>query len=190
MRNLLAILILGTLGLLATVTARADQFGPLPPPMTRFTMDLGLTGGGDKLAVVSFNDGSSQSLYAGDSGYLDLGVLQNFGDPHWSLKGTLGYAYTAVNARNATISFSHIPLEVTGLYNLGNNHFGVGVRYDINPRLDLAGFDPNENFDNSWGWLVEYRWWMFGVRYTGITYRSSQGNVNGNNIGVFVNLTF
>lgn len=184
------IIVLGALGLLAATAAHADQFGPLPPPMTQFTMDLGVTGGGDKLAVVSFNDGSSQSLYAGDSGYIDFGVLQHFGDPHWSLKGTLGYAYTGVNARNATISFSHLPLEVTGLYNFGRSHVGFGLRYDINPRLDLAGFDPDENFDNSVGWLVEYRWWLFGLRYTNITYRSPGGDVNGNNWGLFFNFTF
>lgn len=188
--RLVTILAVGTFSLLAAVAARADQFGPLPQPLTRFTMDLGLTGGGDKLAVVNFNDGSSQSLYAGDSGYIDAGIIQNFGDPHWSLKGTLGYAYTGVSANNATISFSHIPLEFIGLYNLGNNHFGLGIRYDINPRLDLAGFEPNGNFDNSWGLIAEYRWWMFGVRYTAITYKSPQGNVNGNNLGVFFNFTF
>lgn len=182
---------LGTLGMLVPMAAQADQFGPeAPPAFTHFTLDAGVTGGGDKLVVVTFSDGSSQSLYAGDSVYLDVGVMQDFGDPHWSIAGTLGYAYNSVSASNATISFSHIPLEVIGLYNLGNNHFGFGVHYDVNPHLDLAGYGPNGNFDNSLGWLVEYRWWRFGIRYTYITYRSPQGDANGNNFGVFFNYTF
>ncbi|MGH8279951.1 MAG: hypothetical protein ACRETQ_10380 [Gammaproteobacteria bacterium] len=173
-----------------SIQASADQFGPLPQPTTHFTLDVGVTGGGDKLAVVSFNDGSSESLYAGDSGYIDAGVIQDFGDPHWSIMGTLGYAYISVNASNATVSFSHLPLEVGGLYNFGNSHVGFGVRYDVDPRLDLGGFGANQNFNNSLGWFAEYRWWLFGLRYTNITYRSSQGNVNGNNWGVFLNFTF
>ncbi|MGH8403136.1 MAG: hypothetical protein ACRESO_07040, partial [Gammaproteobacteria bacterium] len=101
-----------------------------------------------------------------------------------------GYAYAAVSGSNATISFSHVPLEVTGLYNLGNNHFGLGVRYDLNPRLDLDGLGPNGNFDNALGWFVEYRWWLFGVRYTNITYRSPQGDASGNSLGLFFNYSF
>ena len=191
MRIYPGIIALGALSLLAATAARADQFGPQgPPSFTHFTFDAGITGGGDKLVVVNFSDGSSQSLYAGDSVYFDLGVMQDFGNPHWSIQGTLGYAYTGVSASNATISFSHIPLEVTGLYNLGNNHFGFGVRYDVNPRLNLDGLGPNGDFNNAWGWLVEYRWWLFGVRYTNIMYRSPQGDVSGNNLGLFFNYTF
>lgn len=191
MRMYSTILTFGLLGLLAAGAARADQFGPEPPStLTHFTFDAGFTGGGDKLVDVTFSDGSTQSLYAGNSGYLDFGVLQDFGDPHWSLKGTLGYAYTGINASNATISFSHIPLEVTGIYNLGRSHFGFGLRYDVNPRLDLDGLGPNGNFDNALGWLVEYRWWLFGVRYTNIMYRSPQGDVNGNSLGIFFNYSF
>ncbi|HKV96400.1 MAG TPA: hypothetical protein VJR90_02785 [Gammaproteobacteria bacterium] len=191
MRICPAIVALSVLGLLAPVAAHADQFGPEPPAsLTHFTFDAGVTGGGDKLVQVDFSDGSSQSLYAGDSGYLDVGVLQDFGDPHWSLKGTLGYAYAAVNGSNATISFSHVPLEVTGLYNLGNNHFGFGLRYDMNPRLDLDGLGPNGNFNNALGWILEYRWWLFGVRYTNIMYRSPQGDASGNSLGLFFNYAF
>jgi hypothetical protein len=191
MRNYLPLIALGILGWLAAVPAWADQFGPMePPPTTHFTVDGGITGGGDKLVVVTFSDGTTQSLYAGNSVYADMGFIQDFGASPWSIMGTLGYAYTAVTASNATVSFSHVPLEVTGLYNLGRNHFGFGVRYDVNPHLDLAGLGPNGDFNNSWGWLVEYRWWLFGVRYTNITYRSPQGNVSGNNLGVFFNYTF
>lgn len=191
MRICHVIVAFSALGLLAPVAAHADQFGPEPPTsLTHFTFDAGITGGGDKLVEVDFSDGSSQSLYAGDSAYLDVGVLQDFGDPHWSLKGTLGYAYAAVTGSNATISFSHVPLEVTGLYNLGNSHFGFGLRYDMNPRLDLDGLGPNGNFDNALGWFVEYRWWLFGVRYTNIMYRSSQGDASGNSLGLFFNYSF
>lgn len=191
MRICHVIVALSLLGLLVPVAAHADQFGPEPPTsLTHFTFDAGITGGGDQLVVVNFSDGSSQSLYAGDSGYLDFGVLQDFGDPHWSLKGTLGYAYAAVSGSNATISFSHVPLEVTGLYNLGNNHFGFGLRYDMNPRLDLDGLGPNGNFDNALGWFVEYRWWLFGIRYTNIMYRSPQGDASGNSLGLFFNYSF
>ncbi|MGH8283630.1 MAG: hypothetical protein ACRESE_07260 [Gammaproteobacteria bacterium] len=54
----------------------------------------------------------------------------------------------------------------------------------------MDGLAPNTDFNNSAGWLLEYRYWLFGVRYTNISYRSSQGNVNGNSLGLFFNYTF
>ncbi|MGB9429680.1 MAG: hypothetical protein WCC11_07375 [Gammaproteobacteria bacterium] len=189
MRNSKLIAVLSVLGMLAWLPAHADQSGP-DSFATHFTVDAGITGGGDKLAVVTFTDGSTKSIYAGNAVFADLGFLQDFGTSNWSLKATLGYAYTSVAASNATVSFSHFPLDVIGLYSFGRNHFGIGLTEDLSPKLDLAGYAPNGDFNNSLGWLVEYRWWMFGVRYTNITYRSAQGNVSGNNLGLFFNYTF
>jgi hypothetical protein len=183
------IVLSGVLGILACVAAHADQGMP-DHTTTHFTVDAGITAGGDKLATVTFTDGSTKSIYAGNALYGDLGFLTEFGASNWSLQGTLGYAYMPIIAKNATVSFSRFPLEAVAVYSYGRNHFGAGVAYDLSPKLDMAGYAPNVDFDNSLGWLLEYRYWLFGVRYTNITYRSSVGNVNGNSLGVFFNYTF
>ncbi|MGH8306852.1 MAG: hypothetical protein ACRER0_01115 [Gammaproteobacteria bacterium] len=180
---------LGASAALVLVSVHADQ-SDTGYTNTHFTVDAGITGGGDKLATVTFTDGSTKSIYAGNAVFGDVGFLTNFGASRWSLKGTLGYAYTAVVASNATISFSHFPLDVIGMYSFGRSHFGFGVTYQMSPKLDMDGYAPNADFNNSTGWLLEYRYWLFGVRYTNITYRSSQGNVRGNSLGLFFNYTF
>jgi hypothetical protein len=189
MRRYIQSTIICLLGIMVCISVDAD---PLPPgtSSTHFTLDAGLTGGGDKLATVTFTDGSTKSIYAGNAIFGDMGFLTDFGASNWSFKGTLGYAYTAIVAKNATISFSRFPLDAIAVYSYGRNHFGAGLTYYLNPKLDMDGFAPNVDFDNSLGWLIEYRYWLFGIRYTNITYRSSQGNVNGSNLGLFFNYTF
>ncbi|MGA9852911.1 MAG: hypothetical protein WBR15_08285 [Gammaproteobacteria bacterium] len=189
MRNYILLAVLSVSILMTGVPAHADQNGSNYSSV-HFTLDAGLTGGGDKLATVTFTNGDTSSIYAGNAVFADMGFLIDFSASNWSLKSTLGAAYTGVAARNATISFSRYPLDVIGLYNYGRNYFGFGVTYHMSPRLDMDGYAPNVDFDNSAGWLLEYRYWLFGVRYTNITYRSSQGNVNGNSLGLFFNYTF
>ncbi|MGH8283629.1 MAG: hypothetical protein ACRESE_07255 [Gammaproteobacteria bacterium] len=118
----------GVFAALMMFSAHADP-GDTGYSNTHFTVDAGIAGGSDKLATVTFTNGDTKSIYAGNAVYGDLGFLTNFGASHWSFNGTLGYAYTAVVASNATISFSRFPLDVIGIYNLGRNHFGAGITY-------------------------------------------------------------
>lgn len=187
--------ILGLTSLTAFATARAqDMSAPYSPPSppVHFTLDAGLTGGGDKLATVTFTDGSTQSIYAGNSIYADLGFMARLGASPWTLKGTLGYAYTGVTASNANVNFTYYPLDVLAIYNYGNHHFGAGLTAHMSPRLDMDGFAPNVDFDTAGGIILEYRYWLFGVRYTNIRYKVSGGggSADGSSLGLFFNYTF
>lgn len=186
---------LGALSLLALTPAWADfdDFG-WEPGTTRAAVDAGIGGGGDKLVVVQYTDGRTRTIYGGDGAYGDFGVQYNFADAPWSLKTTIGFDYTAVSGDNATVSFNRYPLDVLAIYSAGRSHLGFGLTEHFAPRLDLDGLGPNQDFNSATGVIVQYQYWLFGVRLTGITYKasdcSSGCNVSGNNLSVFFNYTF
>ena len=186
---------LGALSLLALTPAWAD-FGDYgwEPGTTRATVDAGIGGGGDKLAVVQFSDGRTRTIYAGDGAYGDFGVQYNFADAPWSLKATAGFDYTGVSGDNATVSFNRYPLDFLAIYSTGRNHIGFGLTEHLSPRLDLDGLGPDQDFNSATGVVLQYQYWLFGARLTGITYKasdcSSGCNVSGNSLSVFFNYTF
>ena len=185
----------GALCLLALNSALAFGDEGYTPGTTKMTVDGGFSGGGDKLATVIYTNGDTRSIYAGDGLFGDFGVQHNFADTDWSLKGTLGFDYWAVTASNATTTFARYPLDVLAIYNIGRSHIGFGVTEHFSPRLDLDGFGPNQSFDNATGVILQYQYWMFGVRLTSIRYKVSGGcigdcSVSGNSLGAFFNFTF
>lgn len=188
--------LMGALCLLAFNSAQAFGDDGYTPGTTRLTLDAGLSGGGDKLATVFYTNGDTQSIYAGDGLFADFGVQRNLADTDWSLKATLGFDDWAVSASNATTTFDRYPLDLLAIYNIGRNHIGFGVTEHFSPRLDLDGYGPNVSFNNATGVMLQYQYWLFGLRLTSIRYTASGncnggcGTVSGNSLGVFFNYTF
>ena len=177
--------------------ACADNTEFFTPGTMRVALDAGLAGGGDKLATVTFTDGSTKSINAGDALFVDIGFLHNFAASDWSLKGTIGYAVTSVHASNGDFTFDRYPLDLIAIFSHGDHHFGVGATYQLSPHLNLDGFAPNANFDNAAGLILQYQYWMFGVRYTNITYKTVRSvhciahcSFDGSSLGLFFNFAF
>jgi len=170
------------------------------PGTTHLSLEGGLAAGGDKLATVIDTGGGTHNIYAGNAIFTDAGVQHNFGDSGWSLRATGGFSFTGVTASNATITFSYVPVNVLGIYSVGNSHFGAGLTYHLGPRLDMDGFGPNVDFQSAPGLILQYQYWLFGVRYTGIRYKISSFSTggsciancsySGNSIGLFFNYVF
>ncbi|MGE5625037.1 MAG: hypothetical protein ACM3ZT_05765 [Bacillota bacterium] len=185
--------LLGALCFCALPTAQA--FGEYVPDATQLTVDTGLDFGGDKLVTVAFTDGSTKSLNAGDGVFGDVGVLHNFGSSGWGLKGTIGVKYNAISASNGTISFIRFPLDVLGIYTYGNHHFGAGLTYVMSPKTNLDGFGPDTDYNNATGLVLQYQYWLFGLRYTNLKYHVSgicfSGcSFDGSSLGFFANFVF
>jgi hypothetical protein len=189
----------GFLGLLPLSAAQADGWDASD---THFAVDAGLTAGGDKLGTVTFTDGSTKSIYAGNSIFADGGVQYNF-SPDWALKATVGYAFETVTASNASFTFDYVPMDLLAIYSHGRHHLAAGLAYHLSPHMDMDGFAPNADFDNATGFILQYQYWMFGVRYTNITYKVSKisfggasgpcganCSFDGSSLGVFFNYTF
>ena len=188
--------LVGILCLLPFASAQAglDEYGWIPGS-THPVVDAGLSGGGDKLVTVQFTNGDTSSIYAGNGFFGDFGVQHNFADTDWAFKATLGFDYDAVNASNGTIRFNRYPLDLLALYSIGDNHIGFGVTEHFTPHLDLDGFGPNGDFDNATGVMLQYQYWLFGVRATSIHYKVSSGctsdcNINGSSLSLFFNYVF
>jgi|GEM_PF-4486488 len=169
--------LLGALCFCVLPLAQADD--GFTPGSTHMTVDGGIGAGGDKLATVTFTDGSTQSLYAGNGLFADFGVQHNFAASDWSLKATFGFNVDAVAAKNANTSFTRAPLDVLAIYSHGNNHFGFGLTEHLSPKLDLDGYGPNADFNNATGYILQYQYWLFGIRYTNIKYTVSSLTFSG-----------
>ena len=187
---------LGALSLIVLTPAHADwsDYG-WEPGTTRAAVDAGVGGGGDKLVVVTYSDGGTKTIYAGDGFYADMGVQHNFADSAWSLKATAGFDDAAAAGSNATVSFNRYPLDLLAIYSAGRSHIGFGLTEHLSPRLDNDGLQPNVDYDNATGVVLQYQYWLFGARLTGINYKVSGCNsgcssVSGNSLSVFFNYTF
>ena len=169
---------------------------------THMLLDAGIGAGGDKLATVTFTDGSTQSLYAGNGVFADFGVQHNFAS-NWSLKASLGFDVDTVAAKNGNISFTRFPLDVLAIYSVGNSHFGGGLTEHFSPHVDMDGFAPNADFNNATGFMLQYQYRWFGIRYTNIKYKISNiltpgggsscvanCSYDGSNVALFFNYVF
>jgi hypothetical protein len=185
----------GAICLLAFSPAQAFDEDGWIPGTTHLVVDAGLGFGGDKLVTVFYTNGDSQSIYAGDGLFGDFGVQHNFTDTDWSFKATVGFDSWAASGHHADVTFTRYPVDALALYTFGYNHIGFGLTEHLAPRLDLDGLGPNADFDPATGVILQYQYWLFGVRVTGIRYKVSDGctgdcTVNGNSLGFFFNYVF
>ena len=120
--------------------------------------ELGVTGGGDKLATVTFNDGTSSSIRAGGLLHFGGGVLWQPAYGPAAVQVTLNYHVDDVNADNGSLRFSRYPLEVLGFFTgVQRWRFGAGPRFVFNPRLkvDVGGDNAKIAFKNTIGAVAE-----------------------------------
>lgn len=169
------------------------------PDSTHLSLDAGLAAGGDKLFGYIDTNGDSHSLHAGDSLFSDVGVQHNFGDSAWSLRASAGFSVWGESFKTPTngdvnVTFVYLPVNLLGIYSVGNNHFGAGLAVHVAPKLDMDGLAPNVDFKTAAGLVLQYQYWLFGVRYTAIRYSADcsycSGSVSGNSLGVFFNYVF
>lgn len=191
MTRTLAILIAAAL--LAALPA-AEANDDFAPGTTHATLDTGATFGGDRLATVNYLFGGHSSVYAGKSIYVDFGFLHNLDGSDWSLKGTAGIQ-TGYAWGYHSVSFNRYPLDFLALYNDGRFHFGAGLTYHANPKLDQNGYAPDVAFHDAVGGILEFQYWLFGLRYTNIRYTASgpclaRCSYDGSNLGLYVSFVF
>ena len=189
----------GALCLLGPGMASADD--GYAPGTTPLAIDFGFTAGGDKLATKTHDIGGTDTLYAGDGVFFDIGVQHNFADTDWSGKITAGVDLGLLGASDSDSVFIRNPLDILAVYNRGNHHIGFGLTEHFGPRLDMRGNGPNVNFSNATGFILQYQYRFFGVRYTGIDYKLSSpctgscsitgsNSVNGSSLGIFFDFVF
>ncbi len=159
----------------------------------KFVAGLGLTGGGDKVASVTYTDGTTQTLKGGGlvmffaGGEFRLGTLV-------TLQTTIGYHVDGSYASNGDLEFTRTPIDVIAYMPMTDNlRLGIGAHFIDS--ATLKGTGPagyiDQKFDASVGLVVEgeYRFasW-FGLKVRGVSQKYTETvtrtRFSGNHIGV------
>lgn len=190
MKKLLAIvaLVLGS--------AAHAQVGDRP---FKFVAGVGVTGGGDKVASVTYTDGTTQTIKGGGlvmffaGGEFRLGTLV-------TLQTTIGYHVDGSYASNGDLEFTRTPIDVIAYVPVNDNlRFGLGAHF-VNS-ASLKGTGPagyiDQKFDASVGLVAEgeYRFtsW-FGLKLRGVSQKYTETvtrtRFSGNHVGLLGSFYF
>ena len=184
-------LILGTALALASVCSQAqDGLRPI-----HAVLGIGLTGGGETLANVTYTNGDDQDIRSGGLVHYYAGVDVR-ATPLLSFQGTVGYHVdSSAGASNGSVRFTRIPIEALGYFHVSDNlRIGGGVRLVNSPKLKGRGVASNvsDSFDNATGVIVEgeyffTRWFGVKLRAVSESYRSKSTGIkaNGDHAGVY-----
>ncbi len=180
----------------------AQRFGNNEGAHFALALTLGWQFGGEELVSVSWSDGGTSSLNAGDALSIAGGVLvEPFGgDSHvLQLQATVGYNYTAISASNASAKLTQIPVELLAFYRYRPSYFriGGGLQYQIDPTFESKGLGipVPVSFGNALGVVVQGDWVFYesftaSLRYTFLSYSPPLLSESVSGGGVAIGLTF
>lgn len=160
---------------IAAAPAANAEARPLPGDSGNrvgFAVQTDLDYGGDKLATVSFTNGKSQDVRAGQgvtvSGGFHFRPAEN---TPFDMQALVGYKYVTTAAKNADITVTRVVLQLLGDYQFDNGvYLGGGVVQHSGTKLDGDGFFRNVDFDDATGFVLQAGWRWVGLHYTNIKY--------------------
>lgn len=181
--------------------AKPKAVTPQTSKQFNFVLGAGITVGGDDLLSVSYRDGDSDKLKAGELLDLKIGGQYRPEGAKVSLQATIGFHFDSVDADNGDASFSRMPLDLLAFYHKNQHRFGLGGTYHSNTELDIdIDILPKEKIDfkNSAGWVVEYGYRFeqspltLALRGVKIEYKEQRSGLtaSGDHIGVYAYLNF
>ena len=181
------VLLLGASLLLGSQTAHADF---------DFLGQLGLHGGGDNVVTALFEDGSSETIKAGEFLSIDLGVAWDMGILEGRITG--GWKYDTITATNGDLDFQRFTTQGLLLFAAGGWRFGGGAAYHFEVELDGSGVasTADAEFDNALGYVAEIDYYFSekvyaGIQYLNIEYEQTIGSsvgqkFDGSSIGLVI----
>lgn len=141
-----------------------------------FAFEADLEYGGDEIATLEFEDGSSQDVKTGQGITLALGGHYRAEDSPFSVRGTVGYKYVTTQASNADISIGRTVVEVVGNYLFDNGWWvGAGLTHHTGIKFDGDDFVPDVDFKDATGPTVEIGWRWIALSYTNLDYETKFG---------------
>lgn len=181
--------ILAGLALCAAAGAQAA------PGQWKGFVGIAVTGGGETLTEVPYDNGDVQDIRSG--GLVDVKggfEWRQSGSP-FALQGSLGYHVDRSSASNGSVRFERFPIELLGFWDVAPNlRLGAGLRYAANARLRASGaglqFASNSDLSASGGVVLEGEYLFsphFGLslRAVGERYKFDNGaKADGDHLGV------
>lgn len=159
---------------------------------------VGLTGGGETLITVPFQDGSSQKISSGGQVHL-YGGLRLPVMPRFAVQATVGYHVDNVSASNGSVRFSRFPIELLGQFDVAPQiRLNGGVRFATGAKVTSSGVASglDTSFSASTGLVLEGEY-LFSdsisgaLRYVNETYKAPTGvKIDGGHVGGYVKLMF
>jgi len=141
-----AMLLIGTLG---AVTAQAVEF--------KGVVGIGFDFGGDTLMSGSYTDGSTWEVKANQGLIFNGGMVMVTGD--FETQATVGYKFGGPTAKNGSITFDVVPVELIEFYRTGNVRMGLGLSYHSSPKMkvDVSGSTLNGDykFKDAMGYVAQ-----------------------------------
>ena len=163
----------------------AAQQSPPPSPTPhrplRPVAEFGIEAGGDRVATVTFTDGSRQSVRAGQGGTLAAGLLWTpSATVPASLRLTAGFKFQTTAADNVSIWMRRFPVELVGSWHLPNQwRVGAGLVRHIQPRFTAENLVPDIAFGDATGGTLEVGWNVVALTWTALSYGSVKANAIG-----------
>jgi hypothetical protein len=168
-------------------------------------LGLGAEFGGDRLLSLTYTDGSTSDIRAGQGisafGGAVARDLFNLGPVAIDLQGTVGVKYSTIReATNADADFYRFPLELLAFARWEGLRAGIGPAYHFENSFSGSGvLAPDDfSFDNALGVTAQIDYiflghWGIGARYTSISYQPQLTGVSqksGGNFGAEVTYFF
>lgn len=161
------------------------------PHRFAWVLDATFEYGGDPVVEVTFTDGSTQKITAGQGGTFSFGT--DFRPtPNLGLRTTVGWKFATSAADNVTLLLTRVPVEAVASYYFSPNvRLGVGATYHAAVNFDGGGLGPNLAFDPAAGATLELAWKAVALTYTSMTYTDEIGSqYNASNFGVSLSYLF
>jgi hypothetical protein len=181
--------LLAALSVCAASAAQAADTGKRGGFLAQMDLDFG----GDDVATLSFTDGDTQDVKAGQGiGIAVGGWVRPAATVPFELHALIGYKVVFTAAENADIKMTRSTLQLSGVYRFENDWYvGAGYVQHMSPELDGDGFFEDFEFDNAGGFNAEVGWKWVALHYTKIEY-SSPGyeDVDGSNVGIRLTYRF
>ncbi len=163
------------------------------PLIAKFLIEGGFEFGGDEILQVIFTNGGTQTMRAGQGGYIAFGGQLQFSKvKQLMLRASIGIKYNTTAADNADIRLTRLPVSITPFWNINDDfRLGVGVTTHINPSLHGDGFVPDMSYTSTSGPRFEFGYRWIALTYTAISYKTVSGmSFSANSIGVSLSFAF
>lgn len=173
--------------------AAMDTSNPVHP-----LIGVAITGGGDKLSSVEFQNGGSRDITAGGLVQIWGGVEYREQGSPFAFQGTFGYHFDNTSADNGSQRFERFPFELIALYSFDPKfRLGVGARYAASAKFKSSGAGDvgDFNFKSQLAPMLMGEWLItpsvgLQLRYVHETYKINGVSFDGSHGGVGVNYYF
>jgi hypothetical protein len=186
----------GRMALLALTLAAS--FGATHAEGFRPVIGTSITGGGETLATVNYTDGTTQKVRSGGLVHIFGGV--EYQGASFAVQGNVGYHVDDSNARNGSVKFARVPVELLAFWKLTDSfRLGAGVRKAGSAKLSSSGAASNVgNFtlESKLGEVVQGEYFFVAdrasvlFRYVAEDYKVNGTSISGKHAGVGVSWRF